>query len=283
MNSRSNKIWNEPLIHFLVIGALVFGIHAWLGNIRADADRTISISAAQIQRLSAIWTSETGREPTVQEVEGLLADHVREEVLYREALRLGLDRDDTIIRRRLAQKIGFIIARDETLPPLGEAELRTAFESDPTVYARPDRLSLVHVPYNFARDGRDRSEDIARDLEILKSSPDSLSLAPDLGDPFLLAREHALLSKTELSRLFGRDFAESLFAEKEGEWRGPVRSRLADHLVLIRSKVPGGIPDFDDVRDDVRVRENDLQKRRADEEAWQKLRERYVIKINDGA
>lgn len=282
MDKRSSTFWREPLVHFLLIGAVVFAVHAWLSSARAEADRTISISAAQIQRLSAVWSSETGRDPTAQDMEGLLADYVREEVLYREALRLGLDRGDTIIRRRLAQKLGFLMAREDELVTLEEADLRAAFEADQQAYARPDRLSFVHVPYNFVRDGRDRSAEMSGDLAALAGDGDGVLAASELGDPFLLAREHQNVSEAELARLFGRDFAKVLFAQEERDWVGPIRSRLADHLVRIQVRTPGGVPAFEEITEEVRARERDLQKRRADEEAWLALREQYVIKINDG-
>ena len=281
MSRGLSNFWREPLVHFLLIGLIVFFVHAWLTSARSEADRTISISAAQMQRLSLIWTNETGREPTAQDIEGMLADYVREEVLYREALRLGLVRDDTIIRRRLAQKLGFIIAREEGLPALDEAALRAAFDADPTVYARPDRLSFVHVPYNFPSVGGDRSEEMTKDLSALQASEGTVDPA-GLGDPFLLSRKHEQLSEAELTRLLGRDFAAVLFAQADGQWVGPIRSRLADHLVRIESRVAGGVPAFEDILDEVRARESDLQRRRADTQAWLKLREQYVVRINDG-
>ena len=280
MSKNWAAVWREPLVHFIILGAIVFGLHTWFVRAQADAERTISISAPQIQRLSAVWEAETGREPTAQDIEGMLADYVREEVLYREALKLGLDRDDTIIRRRLAQKLGFLIEREDDLEPLTEVELREAFAKNPSVYARPDLISFAQVPYNFARDGSDRTGEIAGDLSSLKT--DSALDSQNLGDPFLLARAYKEISEADLARLFGQDFAKVLFAQDDGVWIGPIRSRLADHLVRIDVRVEGGVPAFEDIVAEVRARESDIRTRKANEEAWLELRERYVIKITDG-
>jgi len=270
--NRRSRILREPLLHFLVIGALVFGVHALWSRSQGDAELTISISAQQVQRLTAIWASEAGREPNADDVRGLLAEYIREEVLYREALQLGLDRDDTIIRRRLAQKMGFVVTQDEAGPPLTEAELRAAYEADKDAYARPPRLSLVHVPFNFARDDGSREGDLQAD----ESEADWTRL----GDAFLLSRTHIDLTEVELARLFGRQFASQLFALEGSRWTGPLRSRLATHLVRIDKRTEGGIPAFEEIIETVRTRETQQRIRAANEEAMADLRARYTVIIN---
>lgn len=276
---KSSGLLKEPLVHFLLIGAIVFGLHSLWSARRVEADRTITISAAQVQRLSAIWAGEAGRDPTAQDVQRLLADYVQEEALYREALRLGLDRDDTIIRRRLAQKMGFVMTREGPDAPLSEADLRTAYEENPQTYARPPRLSFTHVPFNFAAPGESREADMAAALETL-SRAETLADPARLGDPFLLSRVHIGLSETETARLFGQAFAAQLFSLEGEGWSGPHRSRLAWHLIKIDDRIDGGLPPFEEVIETVRTREIERRRRAANEAEMSKLLERYTVIIN---
>ena len=278
--NQPSSLLREPLIHFLVIGALVFTLHGLWSARQSTAERTIEISAAQMQRLSTIWASEAGREPTPEDIKSLIAEYVREEALYREALRLGLDRDDTIIRRRLAQKMGFIIG--QTAPPaeLSLAEIRAAYEQAPELYANPPRISFQHVPYNFAPDGQNRDNEMEAALANLVNPADDTDWTK-LGDPFLLSRTHEKLSEAEVARLFGRDFATDLFAlQTRSKWTGPHRSRLAWHLINVTALDEGGTPAFEDIVDKVRVRETERREREVNEAAMSALLERYVVKLN---
>lgn len=278
--TKSKTFLLEPLIQFLIIGAIVFGLHSFIQSRLDSADRTISISAKQIERLTAIWSGEAGREPTPDDVRGLVTEYIREEVLYREALRLGLDRDDTIVRRRLAQKMGFLVAREGDVKPLSEVDLRAAFEASPDVYTRPDRVSFTHVPFNFLQDEAGRADEIKVALGKL-SAPGSRVDPRTLGDAFLLARTHIELSQTEVARLFGREFADTLFKMEVNEWSGPHRSRLALHLVRLDRRFEGGLPDFKSIIEDVRANETLRQQQGANEAEMSKLLERYTIILND--
>lgn len=274
-----NRFWREPLVHFLIIGALIFGVHGWWSERQAQADRTISISTEQIQRLATIWASETGREPTRAEMKSMLAEYQAEEVLYREALRLGLQREDTIIRRRLAQKMRFLVARDELVEPLSEAELAQAYEANKDSYARAERVDFMHVPFNFDADGDDRAEEMAAALRALETGG-SRADASEMGDPFLLSRTHKGMTRTELTRLFGRDFAAQVFALEGDDWAGPIRSRLANHLVRVQRRQKPEIPAFEGIREEVRAIETQKRVREANDAEMAKLLERYTFIIN---
>ena len=277
---QSNGLLREPLLHFLVIGLLVFGAHSLWSARQSTADRTIEISSAQIQRLSTIWAGEAGREPTPDDIKGLIGEYVREEALYREALRLGLDRDDTIIRRRLAQKMGFVIGQTEPPAPLSLEELRAAYDENTQLYAVAPRISFQHVPFNFAPDGQGRQADMEAALDRLSQTGEDVDWTK-LGDPFLLSRTHENLSEAEVGRLFGRDFAAKLFTVEAGSaWSGPHRSRLAWHLVNVKALNTGGVPVFEDIIETVRTRETDRREREANEAAMSELLERYIVKLN---
>ncbi len=270
-------LWTEPLVHFLIIGALVFGGHSLWQAARENADRTITVTGGDIERLSAIWESQAGRPPSAEDIKAILSEYVREEVLYREALRFGLEREDTIIRRRLAQKMGFVLDRAGVFD-LTEDELRAVYEADPQAYARPDVISFSQIPFNFAADDTSRTADIEEALRALQSSTPADWM--DLGDPFLLSRQHDALTKTDAARLFGRAFAEEVFAVQKGQWTGPVRSRLANHIVRVDRVDLGGVPEFEDIVEDIRLQETERRRRAANECEMTRLLEQYTIILN---
>lgn len=272
----SHRLLREPLVHFLILGVIVFGLHSFFAARAAQADQTIEISASQLDRLKTIWSAEVGTDPTADDVKALISEFVREEVLYREALRLGLDRDDTILRRRLAQKMGFLIERSGPPAPLSLEELETAYNADPEAYTRPTRLSFVQIPFNFQGEDRTRSEDIADALAGLQdAAPETWA---EFGDPFLLSRNHEGLTQTDIARLFGQDFAARIFeTEVQNSWVGPLRSRLANHLVRITDRQVASLPPFQDVVEEVRARETEARRRVSNETELDALISQYTV------
>jgi len=269
------------LVHFLLIGALIFGAHSLWQARQATAERTVIISQDALQRLSTIWAGEAGREPNADDVRGLLAEYVREEVLYREAKRLGLDKDDTIIRRRLAQKMGFLLSNETDLVTLSDADLRESYDADREIYRRPAQITFVHVPFNFAPDGSSRTEEIEASAILLRE--DGGAAWETLGDPFMLSRSMSNIDETALARLFGREFAARVFELPVGDWSLPIRSRLANHLVRVEAREEGGIPTFETVIADVRKREMERRKRERDAAALEDVMQRYQVIIDDRA
>ena len=278
--SRGGRFLREPLVHFLVIGAILFGAHSFWSARQASDETTILVSQDALQRLSTIWAAEAGREPTSDDVRGLLAEYVREEVLYREAQRLGLDEDDTIIRRRLAQKMGFLLSNDTQAPTFSEADLRQSYEKNRENYRVPEKVNLVHVPYGFANDGGSRQTEM--DIAALRLRGANPPPSETLGDPFMLSRSHVNMDQANLARLFGREFADAVFALPDGQWSDPLRSRLADHLVKITGRTEGGIPPFEEVVAEVRRRETERFVRQRDAAALEDLMQRYRVIIDDG-
>ena len=144
MSSLLQRILSEPLHHFLLLGAGIFAVYLWLGDEDAGVpDRRIVVSEAQVEQMAMLWAKRWSRPPTAQELRGLVDARVREEVLYREALALGLDRDDTIVRRRLAQKMEFLIEDLTGRGEPGEEELRAFLAEHPERFLEPARLTLI--------------------------------------------------------------------------------------------------------------------------------------------
>lgn len=266
----------EPLLHFVLIGAAVFAFYAWAGARADKTERTIHISAAEMERMAALYTSEAGTLPSAQDVQAMLASYVRDIALAREARRLGLDKDDTIIERRLAQKMSFMISDLETTPKASEAELRAHYAAHADRFERPGHISFRHV---FIAQGS------GTDTESLLAALNAAS-PPDwksLGDPFMMQREYGDLPPREITRIFGQEFTRALTQMKaQHKWTGPVSSAFGQHLIWLSQNDPPSLPPFDEVRAAVEADWQDEARRRANEEAITDIVARYDV-IIEGA
>jgi peptidyl-prolyl cis-trans isomerase C len=278
------KLFKEPLLHFLLIGAALFGLQALLQprQPEAPAARRIVISQGELERLRLAWQMQWQRPPTVEEWQGLLEAHIREEVLYREALALGLDRDDTIVRRRLAQKFEFLTQDLAASRPPTDAELASFFEQHRERYRVATRLSFSHVYFNPDRRGPAIERDAQGALTRLLAEP-AHEAAAELGDPFLL--DHELRQKTtdEVERMFGRAFAEAVVNAAPGIWQGPITSGYGWHLVKVDERTAARLPDLVEVQNQVQRDWADAQRRTANEEVISRIRARYEVVIQQPA
>ncbi len=268
------SILREPLFHFVLIGAGLFlGHHFWEKAV-TKSDYTIEVSAAEIQRQAAIFASENRRQPTDEDIQGLLFAHVEEQVLMREAERLGLAEDDTIIRRRMAQKMRFMI--DETAPPdpPGTAELESWFKDNKDRFTRPAKRSFSHI--YVSPTAHENYNDYAAD--ILKRVTDANW--KNLGDPFIEQNQYPAMDAPMTARVFGRSFAKSLFAlpVKDG-WQGPVPSSFGLHIVRIDSAAQSEEPGFEDAKAEVIAAWQEEALRAGNIERLEKLLKKYKVNV----
>jgi peptidyl-prolyl cis-trans isomerase C len=272
------KLLKDPLVHFLCVGALIFVAFSWLNPRAADpGDRTIEVTSGTVQRLEDTWTRQWRRPPDPQELAGLIEDYIHEEVLYREAMAMGLDRDDTIIRRRLAQKMEFLSEDLGMLVEPSEAELREFFAERSADFAEPARVSFNHL--YFSPDQRGTSAAADAELALAELRAAGIIDAGNRGDHFLMQQQYEGLTARDAAQLFGKTFADALFELPAGDWQGPVESGFGWHLVRITAREPSRIPEFEEVRNEVR-REFDYDRQRATRAAtYEALRSRYRIVI----
>ncbi|MBB3020495.1 hypothetical protein FHR70_003581 [Microvirga lupini] len=237
------RLLKEPLLHFLVLGGLLFAAHAAVApsEDKAPSASAVRITEADADWLKEMWTRQWRRPPTAEELTRLVADHIREEVLAREAKALELDVGDTVIRRRLAQKMAFLL--DDTLqvaePP--EAELRTMYGARPDLVRTPPRVSFTQV---FFR--REQGADRAR--ATLAALTGGSAMPEEQGDGILLGDSFADQDEQALDNLFGPTFAGAVFALPFGRWAGPVESSYGLHLVKVTAVSPPEARPFAEVR-----------------------------------
>ncbi len=264
----------EPVIHFLGLGALLFVLSGVFGS-TAPGDPTIAVSAAEVSRLAELFAAQWQRPPTPEELDSLVEQQVREEVLYREAVAMGLDQNDAIVRRRLVQKLEFLsldLANDDP----SEADLRTFFDDNTEVFEEPARLTFSHVYLSPDRRGEALDEDARRLLDSLRAGDADPDAA---GDTFLLPTNFTQRSRDQLNGLFGEEFASALMNLPMGSWQGPLVSGYGLHLVLVGARVEPEVPEFSTVRDDVRVEYVRRMRDSANEATYRRLRDRYRVDV----
>ena len=282
--NRLLSIAREPLVHFLLLGGAIYLAYGLMGpGVEGSADdaRTITVSTAEIGWLSESWQKRWNRPPTADELAGLIDGYVRETVFYREALAMGLDRDDTIIRRRLAQKLEFL-SQDlvASVPPTDE-QLQSFFDANPERYESPALMSLTQVFVDPDKRGDETltdAEAIGAQLRLLDPPTQG---AERLGDPFMLQTYYPERTQAELSKLFGSEFAKSVAEARSGEWQGPVLSGYGVHWIFVDNRSEAQAAEFADVRDKVRRDWADDRRAEFDEEFYENLRARYEVVIED--
>lgn len=255
------KPLRSPLLRFFVLGALLLLVYSlaggWLGG---ASGKRIDIGEDDVALMADNFERTWRRPPTADELRGLIDARVREEVLYREALALGLDAADVVVRRRMVQKMELLTQDLAVMSDPTDDQLRRLLADNRERYRTPDRISFTQVFFSVDRRGVAAESDAAALLARLQSGAIGDSDAEELGDSSLLAPAYRVVTRADVERTFGSDFAAALFALGEG-WHGPLRSAFGYHLVRITGRVAGADPDFADVRPDL-IR--DLNRERRD-------------------
>ena len=285
--SRAIGRWlREPLLHFLVVGLALFSAYRALHPERAqpDTSRKIVLTADEVRQLGMAWTAQGRAAPTREEMRSLVEDRIREEVLYREALAAGLDQGDTIVRRRLAQKMDFLTEDVAALREPTRDELRAWFAQNAARFTRPARASFRHLYFSPDRRGGHTRTDAERALARVAGRPADTQGALALADPFMFQDYYGDRSFDQLATSFGPAFARALFAVAPGTWQGPIESGYGWHLVFVDSITPSRIPDYAEVEPDVRSAWLAAQREERKRVAYDAMRARYeVVLPEDGA
>ena len=274
------RIVREPLLHFLVLGAVIFAVAEYRSEESPTGETdTIIVSEGRIDQLIEIWTRTRLRPPTPQELRGLIDEYIREEMLYREALELGLDRDDTIVRRRLAQKMEFVAEGLATVAEPSDEQLVALLEGEPELFRSPGQVSFWHVYINTDERGDSAAAFAEGLLEQLRGEDPEATDPSTRGDPMLLDFEQRDVPLDRVDRLFGARFAASLETLERGVWSGPVESGYGLHLVRVLGLVPSRAPSLADARHHVRREWLARQRKAAEDELIRFLREKYTVVI----
>jgi PPIC-type PPIASE domain len=272
-----NRILREPLLHFLLLGAAIFMAYSLVSQ-RGDEPGHIVIPAGQVAAIELGFTRTWHRPPTREELEGLIRDRVREEVYYREALALGLDKDDTIIRRRLRQKLEFLTDDVVAAAEPTDAELNAYLAVHPDSFRLPSEFTFSHVYLNPDKHGVHLVRDTAALLARLNQARGEADVSA-LGDAFLLGHTFAAVKAAEVATQFGKQFAAQLAEVSPGQWQGPVQSGYGVHLVLVSDRTEGRVPRLDEVRDAVAREWDNARRLVANDTLYLEMLKRYAVVI----
>ena len=268
------KLLHEPLLHFLLIGAGLFLIFGLTRPPAGNAPNRIVVDAGQVEQLTANFTRTWMRPPTGTELAGLIDNYIRDEVYYREALTMGLDQNDPLIRRRMRQKMEFIFEDLSTASVPSDQVLTDFLKQHADRFYLEPRISFRQVYLNPDK-RRNLEADASRMLADLQAGA-----APEtLGDPTLVGYTFHLASQSMIRRTFGKAFGQEVSILAQGKWTGPLYSGVGAHLVFISERQEGRLPDLSEIRD--RVENEWLARHRREQKAraYAKLLEGYQVVI----
>ncbi len=272
------RLLREPLVQFLLLGGLLFVYFEWRGGSSGPGGSRIAITPGLVEHLAAGFGRTWQRPPTDAELKGLVDEYVKEEIATREAVAAGLDRDDTIIRRRLRQKLEFLIEEAASSASPSDAELQAWWDAHPDSFRAEPQLAFRQVYVSPERRGpRARADAEALLARLQKAGAEAAT--DRLGDPSMLPSDEALIPLREVERSFGADFAKALLALPPGRWNGPIESPYGLHLVFVRERVAAAKPALAEVRP-MLERELLADRRKKDLDAlYARLLEKYTVTI----
>ena len=273
-----NRLRKEPLLHFLLLGTALFVAYNFVSKRDAAEPGRIVITQGRIENLALTFSRAWKRPPTERELAGLVQDYIREEVYYREALALGLDRDDTIIRRRLRQKLEFVTDDIAALAEPTDAELIDYLKAHPDVFRVERRFTFSQVYFNPDKHGENLIQTAAQSLIQLQHKGRDADLSA-LGDSFLLERRFAATPTGEIAKQFGEKFAVTLGDLPTGQWHGPVESGYGVHLVFVEERTEGRVPELAEVREAVHREWANGRRLESNEKYFQGLLKRYDVTV----
>ena len=276
------KLLREPLLHFMFIGAAIYLLYGVFAEpVPDETDKTIVVSAGEIEWMQSSWQKRWNRLPTDKEMDGLIQQYIKETVLYREALTMGLNQHDQVIRRRLAQKLEFLAKDLVALTPPTEEELQAYFAEHQDRYQEPPRYTFTQVFIDPDKRGDATLADAETIKATLIAKGDAIEDVGALGDDFMLQNYYPEKDSVEIQKNFGRGFTASLVDLSPGQWHGPVLSGYGTHLVYVSNVSEPPAPVFAEVRERVVQEWKTDRGEELNEKFYANLRDSYTVVIEE--
>jgi hypothetical protein len=244
--NKTKEIIREPLVHFLLIGAGLFMLFNFTNGPAGDKSNRIVVTPGQVEQMTARFTRSRMRPPTEKEMDGLIEGYLRDEIYYREALAMGLDKDDGLIRRRMRQKVEYILEDISAQADPTDEVLTDFMQKHMNRYRLETQISFQQVYLNPDR-RKDMVGDAGKILVRLSAGTDPKTL----GDPIMVAHKFNFASESKIERAFGESFAQQVLRLEPGAWTGPVVSGLGGHLVMVSERKDERMPELAEVRTEV--------------------------------
>jgi hypothetical protein len=273
------RLVREPLAQFLLLGLLLFVGYQELQRGRAPTPQAgrIELTEDDLRQIGFAWAAQGRAKPSPEEMQVLVDARVREEILYREAVALGLDKDDAIVRRRMAQKMEFLFEDVAALREPAPGELESWFVTHAERFTLPARVTFRHVYFSPDRRGPQAREQAAAALAQIAHEPMDSPATARVGDPFMFQSFYGDRTPEDVAKAFGPGFARAVFAVAPGAWAGPIESGYGWHLVWVDAMTPARVPAFEEVEPDVRTAWIEDQREATREKAFEAMQKRYEV------
>ena len=271
---RIRRLLQEPLLHFLLIGIALFVVHDQVAAPNR-AGKSIVVSEAVVDQLARDYEARWTRKASDRELDALVEAHVRDEILYREGMALGLDRDDELIRRRVRQKFEVIAEEESARSMPSDADLEAYLTANAGRFTAPAKVSFEQIFFDAHGTSADLERAIAEARRALTRGADPARL----GQASMLPGRVEATAQPLVARDFGAEFARQLDVAPLGQWSGPIRSGFGAHLVRVTAREPAQRPELDAVRQAVARDWEGERRESARDENYRKLRARYTVVI----
>ncbi|MFT5692721.1 MAG: hypothetical protein ACI92E_002057 [Oceanicoccus sp.] len=279
------NIVREPLVYFLLLAGVIFALFEQVSDVSfSDSSQLqkIVVTEGQLSKLTLGFKNVWQRSPSAEELDGMIESHIREEVFYREALALGLDRDDGVVRRRLSQKIQFLSEDLASLVEPAVQDLHAYLVSNADEYRLPPRFTFRQVYFSTSKRGSAARKEAIALREKLRTQDTDIDTG-ELGDVLMIKHQFDNETDREIIRVLGSDFLQSLRDLPIGSWQGPVTSGYGLHLVRIDERIDGRPPELFEVHGTVLRDWKSAQRKNANEEAYSKMRNRFTVIVEGGS
>jgi hypothetical protein len=276
-------ILREPLVQFLLIALALFAVNRFVNAEHGGADpsKRIELTVNDLRQMTMMWLAQGRPMPSEQQLRAMMEQRVGLEILSREAVALGLDRNDEIIRRRLAQKMEFLFEDLGQLQDPTPAELKAWMERNPDRFKSPPRISFHHLYFAFDKHGGTARQNAQAALAKLGGAPAEPAGSAVTGDPFMFQDSYIDRTPESVAKDFGPSFAQAIFNLGPGSWAGPVESGYGWHLVFVDAIVPERMPAFSEVEPQVKSDWLEKRTRQLKEKTLQEIRSRYTVILPD--
>jgi len=275
------KILPDPIFHFIIIGGLLFALDGFFLS-TTNPKYLINIDQYRIDWIKNTSFKENGNIPNRQVLSGLIHNDIKQEVFFREALSLNLEKDDVIVRRRLIEKFKFMLEGMTNMSPPTEMQLSEFYRQNPDLFIQPERYSFTH--YYFSTEEREHAkEDAEYSLKNYLSINSNLkptdSINKKIGDPFIMRYHYNNLNKTQISTNFGDEFTKNLTSQTVGNWTGPIESIYGWHLIKISDRRESNLPNFGNIKEKIEIEFQKHQRIITNKRMYEALLAKYKISI----
>lgn len=277
MQRSLKKVFTEPFIQFIILGGVLYLLVLFFQHKKDRVSREIIVGNEQVNLMIVNYKNQTGNLPSKQQLDAMIDNYIKEEISYREAKKMGLDKDDEIIRRRLSQKFDFLQTDLKEVPTPTEQDLEQFYKSNPVLFQKEATVSFSHIYFSTdnstERVAKQRAEQVLQQLQY-----SSVQHAPEKGDRFPLQYDYTNQAAVDIQQNFGnKQLLDELIKAPLNKWTGPVQSGYGWHLIFVSKRDSAAVVPYASVREEVKTSYLETAKAAQNKITFDHLSEKYII------